>query len=157
MRSIQMTSAQGYRDQLDRTCRFLARIEAVGPRRDVEYQDDVWAFFQNCWHLKDWLLNDSVVPAETKKPVIEAVHASSTLLLCRDMANGTKHLRLDDPSIGARHSHTNTIITPGAESRVDCLIEVDGKLLSAREVARQCVDEWMKLLTNAGLAVGQRS
>ena len=47
----------GYRDQLDRARRFLDRIEQLAAN-DVEFQDMVWAFFQNGWHIKDWVRND---------------------------------------------------------------------------------------------------
>ena len=52
----------GYRDQLDRARRFLDRMEAPCSN-EVEFQDMVWAFFQNCWHVKDWIENDRWFPA----------------------------------------------------------------------------------------------
>ena len=48
-----------YLHQLDRARRFLARAEAIEGFADVDFQDVMWAFFQNCWHVKDWVLNDS--------------------------------------------------------------------------------------------------
>ena len=50
----------GYRDQLDRARRFLARVE--GPHAsDVDFQDMMWACFQNCWHIRDWVENDPLL------------------------------------------------------------------------------------------------
>jgi hypothetical protein len=58
MRVVSMRSGSGYRAQLDRVHRFLDREQSHDPRRDIDYQDDAWAFFQDCWHIKDWLGQD---------------------------------------------------------------------------------------------------
>src|SRR5258707_2105856 len=90
----------GYRHQLDRVRRFRGYVE--GPHaNDVEFQDIMWSFFQHCWHLKDWVKHDPQALDAQKAAVKTAVHASALLSVCRDMCNGTKHLKLDDPSSGA--------------------------------------------------------
>lgn len=89
MRGITMRTGSGYRAQLDRTRRFMDRVQSLEPRRDIDYQDDVWAFFQNCWHIKDWLEADHRVPQTIRQSVISAAHRSRVLQVCRDMANGT--------------------------------------------------------------------
>jgi len=45
---------RSFRDQLDRVRRLRARLD-VHNRPRPEYEDDLWSFFQNAWHLKDWL------------------------------------------------------------------------------------------------------
>jgi len=46
----------GYRHQLDRARRFLDRIEQsyeeFGDMDPVDFQDNMWSFFQHCWHVK---------------------------------------------------------------------------------------------------------
>ena len=149
---LMTVTANGYRDQLDRARRFLERVEAPGARPDAYYQDDVWAFFQNCWHLKDWLLNDPRLNQETKTKITAAASAARCLMICSDITNGTKHYLLKEPRVGARHSHTNTRIEPGREAIVDCLIELeDGTWLSARKIARECLTEWERILTELNL------
>jgi hypothetical protein len=118
----------------------------------VDYQDDVWAFFQNCWHLKDWVKHDPFVPPEMKDRIKSAVRTSMVLAVCHDMANGTKHLVLHGPQAGAAHSHV-TLTTSGVHRgpAIDCIIETSTGLRSAREVALECVQEWVRILTAAGL------
>jgi len=157
----------GYRSQLDRTRRFLDRVQSVDPRRDVDYQDDVWAFFQNCWHIKDWLKHDYRVPKRTRDLVIAAAHASRVLQVCRDMANGTKHRKLTrrdktrpPPRARAMHMWTNTTIVPGGPTTMDCLLKFPHRRVrfrSARAVAVECVDEWVKILGAEGLNTTRRS
>ena len=59
-----------FEDQLARVERYLKRIENQDRDR-TEYEDDLWSFFQNCWHLKDWIKNDGTIP-ETLRNTIEA-------------------------------------------------------------------------------------
>jgi hypothetical protein len=151
----QFRTPRGYRDQLDRVRRWLQRVLRVGPARDVDYQDDVWAFFQNCWHLKHWLKNDPdpSIGDPIRAAIHSAVHASASLRICQGMANGTKHLR-SKPAVAAEHSHVNTQITSGAETVLDCFLEdSEGKLRSARVVAQECVSEWEGILTQLGLSI----
>jgi hypothetical protein len=153
---VAIIGSVGYRSQLDRTRRFLDRLQSGDPRRDIDYQDDVWAFFQNCWHIKDWLQHDNRVPKGTRARAIAAAHASRILRVCRDMANGTKHRKLTHrdksrppPRARAVHMWTSTRIVPGGPTTIDCLLKFPQRkvrLRSAREVAAECLEEWIKIL-----------
>ena len=82
-----------YKEQLDRTRRWLQRIENKNAQ-PTEYLDFMIAFFQNCWHLKDWIKND-VTLKDTIHQTIETEAAKyNSLMICADVANRTKHLVL---------------------------------------------------------------
>ena len=154
----------GYRAQLDRARRFLDRVQSRAPRRDIDYQDDVWAFFQNCWHIKDWLEHDYRVPRPIRDKAIAAAHQSRVLRVCRDMANGTKHRKLTARGKPRRpramHLWTDTTIVPGGGTTIDCYIKFPRrtvKLRSAREVAAECLEEWIRILSQQGLATAPRA
>jgi hypothetical protein len=147
------TGTTGYRDQLDRTRRFLDRILADrAAAYVVDYQDDVWAFFQNCWHLKDWVKHDPLVPQDIKDRIVSAAEVSTVLALCHDMANGTKHLHLHRPQAGAAHSHVTLATGANQGPAIDCIIETSTGPRSAREVAEECVAAWVRILSAEGLA-----
>jgi hypothetical protein len=161
VRKIQTRAGHvGYRNQLDRARRFLERAERStneddDPMTDVEFQDMMWAFFQNCWHVKDWVVNDPVMDQPKKDAVCARAHASTALLVCRDMCNGTKHLGARS---GAAHDHIDTTIVPGVETIMDCLIDRgDGVLVSGRALAHQCIGEWCGILESNGLATARLS
>src|SRR5260370_12903142 len=101
----------GYRHQLDRARRFLERMEAVDAN-EVEFQDMVWAFFQNCWHVKDWVEHDPQVPRLMKDAVIDRAHRSSVLKICREMCNGTKHLGAQPGAEASTHRDEHRLQRP---------------------------------------------
>lgn len=151
----------GYRDQLDRARRFLARMEQSvedmddDAMTDVDFQDMVWAFFQNCWHVKDWVQHDPLVNPLDKESVIKSAHASLALTVCQQLCNGTKHLGARP---GASHDHIDTTVVPGGPIIRDCLIDNGaGVLVSGRILAHQCVTEWERILNTHGLMTTRMS
>lgn len=96
-------------EQLNRVKRWHERFKEISNgrehTRDTDYYQDVlYAFFQNCWHLKDWVVNSGSLD---KKIVDNFFHSNSDLKICRDLANGSKHLIIRDPSIDSDISVSN--------------------------------------------------
>jgi len=61
-------------EQWERVLRWYARFSRTNEGREHtdasdNYQDEVYAFFQNCFHLKDWIKNDSSVPSDIRDQV----------------------------------------------------------------------------------------
>lgn len=150
----------GYRNQLDRARRFLDRARMTPDdwpdMDDVEFQDMMSAFFQDCWHVKDWLKNDPSVSQVAKEAVIQLAHQSQYLRMCQELCNGTKRLGARP---GANHQHINTTIIPGAGIReVDCIVDDgSGKFISGKQLASDCIAEWERILISLGLAVARQS
>jgi hypothetical protein len=143
----------GYRHQLDRARRFLTRMEEA--RSEIEAHDMAWAFFQNCWHVNDWLSNDPFVSAAAKEIALKLAHASTALATCHALCDGTKHLGARP---GASHHHVDNKITPGGPTDFDCLIDDgNGQLLSGKRLAHDCIAEWEHILRSQGLATARLS
>jgi hypothetical protein len=83
-----------YQEQLGRVERFLQRISVPNTNREV-YEDFLWAFFQNCWHLRDWIENDTSIRKSKRGAILLAVDQSKVLAICQCIANRSKHYRLD--------------------------------------------------------------
>jgi hypothetical protein len=123
-------------------------------RSPIEYEDDVWSFFQNCWHLKDWVKNDPSVPRRVRKSIEKLVEAPRPLKICGDLANATKHLKLRKIRAGAKQSHWNIAITPGESSKVQYLIDTgSGTRQDGLDLARECLSEWERILSAQGLKI----
>ena len=102
-------------EQFARVERRLERVRSNRNRVLVEYEDDVWNFFQNAWHLKDWVKNDSDLSQQHRDAVENDVSAIEIFQICADLANRSKHLcltrkRLDaDISKRSTHIHSGTV------------------------------------------------
>ncbi len=142
-----VTGNTGYRHQLDRARRFLERLDTAA--NEIEFQDMIWAFFQNCWHVKDWMKHDPLVPELTKESVIARAHQSVALMACRQLCNGTKHLGAEP---GARHEHIELESDLLGNSVMDCMVDNGaGRLISGRALAVICMGEWVAILQSHGL------
>jgi hypothetical protein len=147
----------GYRHQLERARRFFSRVYDLshpdwGTSAEVEFQDMAWAFFQNCWHVKDWVRHDPKVTDAQKTAVIDMAHNSSDLMVCREMCNGIKHLNKIPGE--AAHSHIDAEYADGFTVHMDCVIEDGGgKPISGKELGHRCLAEWERILTSQGLAI----
>lgn len=89
------TILSGWREQYDRMNRSYARFchtsTGATSASSAEARDDLIHFFQDAYHLKDWLLNDPVTRQLAAN--IEAdITADDDLSMCADLCNGTKHL-----------------------------------------------------------------
>ena len=70
--------------------------ESVG--LDVNDLDLVIAFFQNCYHLRDWLC---ACRPDLTATVDAFYRGSFEMAACRDICNGFKHKLLTKPSLDA--------------------------------------------------------
>ncbi|MFA6098209.1 MAG: hypothetical protein WCV50_01800 [Patescibacteria group bacterium] len=137
-----------YLEQYERTMRWYWRFIKINhgqihQKNSDFYQDEVYSFFINCYHLKDWIINDPVVKIN-KDDIEKFVHNNKYLNICGDICNGVKHLQLNK-SNGAKigSSHFSLELgrgTPVLSVRYD--IEIDGKKYDAFKVANEAVKQW---------------
>ena len=149
-----------YFNQLSRARRFLDRIaKRDAPSHEAflagldAYQDDMWSFFMNVWHVKDWIKNDDVVPQDVKRKVLDAAHSSATLMLCRGIANGVKHL-LPGHAEGGKGAVATYILFRGDEDAVSFDYHIrrdDDSYVTVYEVACDAMREWKRILTAQSL------
>ena len=92
----------GWPEQWLRVRRWHQRVAPIladppPPRSpgEADAADDVFAFFMNCYHLKDWLKNDLADPHPEAEKLVDDTEA---LRICRDLCNGLKHAGSRAPS-----------------------------------------------------------
>jgi len=157
-----------YQEQLARVRRFLARVDAssvnpkleLPPEKQTEYEDMLYAFFQNCWHLKDWIKNDATAPRTLANPIETLCTQYQSLKLSADIANSTKHLTLNrPPRVGGRVVAeimvrlTDSFVTGESTSEVRYQYKITddaGNSYDALAMARQAVQDWETLITTNG-------
>ena len=148
-----MTSSGEWREQFERVKRWYERFKIIDSGRPHThpsdyYQDEVYAFFQNCHHLRDWILNDDNINigAQTLK---NFVTGHQELQICGDLCNGTKHLKLKKPwstikpEFGARHFDLKLEVPNNkATISVKYSIDTDTGEMDAFELATKCLQSW---------------
>lgn len=154
-----------WRDQYDRAHRYLARVTEIASGvthvcSALNYTDDMLAFFQNCYHLKDWIKNDASLDPFTRCAVECHVSANRELRLCADIANGAKHLAVtrsrskENPKLGATDYHVVVADGPGvgpttlsANTKVDTTTDPTTVI----QLANKCMEQWDAYLRERGL------
>ena len=85
-----------WRGQYERVGRWHTRIHLAANAGTPDLEDFLFAFFQNCYHLREWTLKASAV---SRSDIDKLFNASRELRVCRDICNGTKHPVVDHPSV----------------------------------------------------------
>ncbi len=152
--------ADKYLEQYERMQRSYDRFREINSRLadkvSSDYEDDVYAFFMHCYHLKDWIKNDSSVKARMPNigtDVEQFINESDALSLCAALCNSLTRLELDrthsnEPRIfGRRRYHYQLNIGSRSSVRLQWLVEPNNKPpLDAFELATECIAEWDKFL-----------
>ncbi len=178
--------ARSYTEQRNRIMRWFNRLEKQyeGVQLvDIEKagiyidscQDEVYAFFMNCYHLKDWINEDPKVPLSATSNVENFINSTECLRICADMCNRSKHseltryVRIDKDT--ELHSQAYSperryeIITRDNSDVIDAISEKGmwlkfryeigylGKTIDALELAKSCIEKWGDFIAEHGLPV----
>jgi hypothetical protein len=159
--TMKIQSLPKFREQYERLLRYYRRygrismgIKFDGPQEDL--LDDIYAFFLNCYILKDWLKNDK---SFKKRDIVESyVQSNHTLMLCADICNGIKHLELLHSRSGAipklvgNYCYDYDFWTQSdpsdrrAEISVKVEIEVEGEMVCGYKLATDAVNAWKEFI-----------
>jgi hypothetical protein len=125
------------------------------------YQDRVYAFFINCYHLKDWIIRDDTVILSSrndikgKKDIVNKYMKSVyELKICRDICTSSKHLYLTstpwsgkDPKFVNKRFEINVSSEPKILS-VKFTIDTSFGPRDAFDIATKCIEAWKKFYSN---------
>lgn len=147
-----------YLEQFERIKRWHQRLEEIYVGREHDrstdyYQDVLYAFFQNCFYLRDWLINSGAV---SKIAIDNLINADEDMKMCRDLCNGSKHLMIRDPSIdpNIKVKNKDIALELGAgmpQIKIIYWIEARGGVYHAFDVATRCLVIWKRFLTQHSL------
>lgn len=143
----------GWRSQYDLMNRTYSRL-GQSYVSSIDYDDDLRHFFQDCWHLKDWIKNDAALKLE--KTIEKEVNANKSLRIVADLALGSKHFvrRAKSDREGANVTGIDVTVHLGQARGVDVVHRVtlnDGSTVTAREVASDALKAWDTVLRKCGL------
>lgn len=153
-----------YEEQLERTRRYFTRFKQLNDGMEHSapsemYMDDIYAFFQNCYHLKDWLKNDPAYTSHTGQQIEDHVTNTQSLSICADICNGSKHLTFDRrPRSGDEPKMAKKVLTMDVTDslsgdelpmmiKMQVEVEHAGNKLDAFQLATAALQSWESFIT----------
>jgi hypothetical protein len=124
-------------------------IQKLGARKGLNFsydQDIIYAFFMNCYHLKDWIINDPTVNLPSTK-VEKFINSNPCMCICADICNGLKHLTLNRSRSkeNPRFTSRKYVLTIGeTEQTIQIKYFIGTK--DAFELASECVQKWKQFI-----------
>lgn len=159
-------SKKPYLEQFERVKRWHETLNKIkvsnSPEKETDYQVDcIYAFYMNCYHLKDWLINSDAI---TNKEANDFIEKNLELKICRDLTNGAKHLKLNNPSLKERgflghdvtlqreYDYFQKILKyDNPIQNINYVILVGSEKYNVFELADKCMRLWEELLTEKSL------
>ena len=146
-----MTAQSKYPEQWDRVRRWYLRFTEISEgklhdRPSDFYQDEVYAFFMNCYHLKDWIKHDPTASSLSAK--VEAfITTVPEMALCADICNGIKHLVLSKPRSPENPHFGKRLFKVGVGTQpttiaVEYTIDTESGTIDAFDLATRCLKAW---------------
>jgi hypothetical protein len=147
------------REQLKRAERWLARVKGGKKLKRETYEDYLWALFESCWHVKDWLKKEkSLLRKVGKSPqdVETEVNKSLALRACCGIANRSKHWSLDPKTIkrsgDAKVLGKIMVRLPQGQSSIEYEVIQNGVPQgSAVKIAEDAINAWKTIFSNWGI------
>ena len=123
------------------------------------YLDEIYAFFQNCYHIKDWIKNDPQLSASVRGQVENHITQSPELRVCADLCNAQKHFTLRStrsgsvPQQGPRHFHLGLGVGEEAILSLRFDVQSGSTTYDAFDLATRCMAAWAAFLNGAGYQI----
>lgn len=139
---------------VDRRLEGVREVYAGAPGGTDIAIERVQLFFEAVYHLKDWIGNDPSVSV-TKDQAEQLVKRCLVLLICGDLANSSKHLKLTstrtgDISTGIKRNDVTVYAGTGTSAHTFEVLS-HGQKYDVLELAEDAVDEWRDFLSRHGV------
>ena len=126
-------------NQFNRVQRAFLRVLDNQNRKLVDYEDDVWNFIQNCWHLTDWIKSDTQGVAKATRGKIDVeVNSYPALVIVGELANKRKNLEV-----------TSNVTEEGGKEHEAILLTVvdrNGDEFPVKKLATDAMKNWMAII-----------
>jgi hypothetical protein len=144
-------TTKSYLEQFERMKRYLTLFKnfndgKVHDQPSQYYDDTVHAFFQNCYHLKDWIKNDPI--CATWSNVEKYINDDKDLKICADLCNAQKHLTLmksrsnEDPRFTRHKIKLEIGKRESVHISINYTISTSSGDIDAFELAERCIVAW---------------
>lgn len=138
-----------WRGQYDRMLRWRERLVHAHAEADLaegwanEAWDIAFAFFQNAYHLKDWILTDR---PDLKSSLETLIKTNSPLQFCADICNGTKHREVTRGHRVSSHLAGAREYAPHEPTKQRLVVIGPTGPRPVLELAEECVCAWQSYI-----------
>jgi hypothetical protein len=144
-------------EQYCRVLRWYQKLKAIdqGTEHDLPseyYMDDVYAFFTNCFHLRDWMIHDSDLEIENKEKKLKLfIDGSEHMRICHDLCVGLKHLIITKPKVdsGTKVVKRRYELSLGENSpifKAKYFVTSNERFYDTFLIATECIKEWKNFI-----------
>jgi hypothetical protein len=125
--------------QFNRVQRTFLKVLDNHNRKLVDYEDDVWGFVLNCWHLMHWIKNDTKSVAKaTRVKIDNEVNSYPALVIVGELANKSKNIEL-----------ISNVMEEGGKDHEEILLTVadrNGDEFPVKKLATDAMKNWMAII-----------
>lgn len=146
-----------WREHWERVKRWFARLQMIREKSlrselAPEDIDTIIAYFQNSYHMRDWIVDS--LPALSDK-LTTFVDSNFEIGASRDICNGLKHKRLNNPTHDAdfnfyrEYDHFLAEASPNRSPIFYRFVFADGdgiRKFDAFELAQKCQQLWIEFI-----------
>ena len=129
----------------------------------------MWNFFRNCWHIKDWIKNDTKLPQEVRNKIESEVEKYNALMIMADLCNRSKHLTLNrknrvDAKIATKRLtihvpclHLNKemgVTSQSGDTFAEYFYTIkdkNGNEYNVEELAQEAISNWDKIISDLSI------
>lgn len=104
-------------------------------------------FFQACYHLKDHIKHDPILPAQITDQVENYINRSKYLRICADICNKVKHSKLSKPRESSdtfknisTHYHLDFRSRPKKDYTL--MVTSNNSEINAFFLSKECIKSW---------------
>ena len=120
-------------------------------------KDQISHFFQDCFHLKDWLKKDEPLLKQDIEELFDYMRGLEPFKVCADFANREKHSEANkvtriDPNTSIKGIVVNVTIGVKEPTTYSWQIFAAGKSYDVFELADNCMQEWRVFIKNKSLS-----
>ena len=146
---ISVLTSNGWIGQLQRMERFMVRAKKAKDEDDS--LDFSIAFFQACYHLREWIptfeqIDDTVWSSHWESFIQKHI----CMKYCRDLCNISKHMTINKSSITANIVITRDFVDDGSELGLfkGWILHIDNKHINLFRLMDDCFEAWRDFICN---------
>jgi len=144
---LSVHTSDGWVGQLQRMERFQKR--AMNAKNEDDSLDFSLAFFQSCYHLREWIQTfEKIDPEDWNQKWEEFINTNVCMKYCRDLCNISKHMTINKASVTENVVITRNFEEDGSDTGrfTGWTLNIDKKQIDFFELMEDCTNAWITFI-----------